>query len=164
MSSSIGVCFVCLGNICRSPTAEGVMLHLVHEVGLAERIRVDSSGTGAYHVGERADRRSREEASRRGVNLESVARQFAARDFDRFDYLVAMDRDNFRDMLRLCPSPAHRDKLSLLRSFEPGATPGAQLDVPDPYYGGDDGFARVYDIVLAGCRGLLEHIRRQHGL
>jgi protein-tyrosine phosphatase len=157
----IRLCFVCLGNICRSPTAEGVMLHLVREAGLDDRVVIDSAGTGAWHAGERADPRSRAEAQSRGVDLPSVARQFTARDFDAFDYVIAMDRKNRVDLGRLAVSDAHERKLHLLRSFDPGAD---GPDVPDPYYGGDDGFARVYDICEAGCRGLLAHLRKEHGL
>src|SRR5882672_8273382 len=97
--SSVSICFVCLGNICRSPTAEGVMAKLIADAGLSSRIAIDSAGTGAYHAGERADARSRAEAISRGVELTSIARQFEQRDFDRFDYVVAMDRRNLRDLL-----------------------------------------------------------------
>ena len=158
----VKVCFVCLGNICRSPTAEGVMQHLVKQAGLTSRFKIDSAGTGAYHVGERADPRSRAEALNRGVELKSRARQFVVEDFDKFDYVLAMDRTNHRDLEELAMGPGHLAKLHLLRSFDPAA--GKELDVPDPYYGGEGGFARVYDICLAGCTGLLEHIREKHKL
>jgi protein-tyrosine phosphatase len=157
----IRICFVCLGNICRSPTAEGVMIQLVRDAGLAERIAIDSAGTGAWHAGERADPRSRAEALRRGVDLPSVARQFTAGDFDAFDYVIAMDRRNARDLERLMGARAHTRKLHLLRSFDARAS---DPDVPDPYYGGDNGFADVFDICEAGCRGLLAHLRKEHGL
>ena len=160
--SEIKLCFVCLGNICRSPTAEGVMQDLIEQAGLSDRIVIDSAGTGAYHVGERADPRSRAEALRRGVELKSRARQFVVEDFDMFDYVVAMDRGNHRDLEELAMGPSHLAKLHLLRSFDPESA--RELDVPDPYYGGDGGFARVYDICHAGCAGLLEHIRKQHAL
>jgi protein-tyrosine phosphatase len=160
-SRVVSVCFVCLGNICRSPTAEGVMHMLVREAKYDDRIRIDSAGTGAYHVGERADARSREEARRRGVELTSIARQFERRDFVRFDYVIAMDSQNLRN-LRALGGSGYRDKLHLLRSFDPDSL--GDLDVPDPYYGGVDGFARVFDICVAGCRGLLAHIEREHGL
>jgi protein-tyrosine phosphatase len=153
----IRLCFVCLGNICRSPTAEGVMKKLVADAGLAQRIAIDSAGTGDYHVGEPADSRSRGEASRRGIELTGVARQFVAYDFDAFDYVLAMDRRNLRDLRELASSPAQRAKLHLLRSFEPGAS--GDLDVPDPYAGDGDGFVRVFDICLAACAGLLAHLR-----
>jgi protein-tyrosine phosphatase len=159
--SPIKLCFVCLGNICRSPTAEGVMLHLVREAGLSARFAIDSAGTGAYHAGERADPRSRAEAQSRGVDLPSIARQFTARDFDEFDYVIAMDRKNRLDLSRLANGDAQLRKLHLLRSFDPRAD---DLDVPDPYYGGDDGFARVFEICEAGCRGLLAHLRVEHRL
>jgi protein-tyrosine phosphatase len=158
----IKLCFVCLGNICRSPTAEGVMQHLIDQAGLSKRIEIDSAGTGAYHVGERADPRSRSEAMRRGVELASRARQFVVEDFDNFDYVLAMDRANHRDLEEMAMGPQHLAKLHLLRSFDAAA--GRDLDVPDPYYGGDGGFARVYDICLAGCTGLLAYIREQHDL
>jgi protein-tyrosine phosphatase len=163
---SIHVCFVCLGNICRSPTAEGVMLKLLADADLGERVRIDSAGTGAWHVGERADARSRQEARARGIELPSIARQFEADDFDRFDYVIAMDRQNLRDLQRLAREATHRDKLHLLREFEHGAAAATvtDLDVPDPYYGGDDGFAAVFDIVERGCRNLLQHLRERHGL
>jgi protein-tyrosine phosphatase len=157
----IRICFVCLGNICRSPTAEGVMLQLVDEAGRAERIVIDSAGTGAWHAGERADARSRAEARSRGVDLPSIARQFTPADFDAFDYVVAMDRKNCLDLARLAGSAEHERKVRLLRSFDPQAD---GPDVPDPYYGGDHGFAHVFDICMAGCRGLLAHLRKEHGL
>ncbi|HEX7478928.1 MAG TPA: low molecular weight protein-tyrosine-phosphatase [Polyangiales bacterium] len=155
----ISVCFVCLGNICRSPTAEGVMKQLVEEAGLAQRFFIDSAGTAAYHSGQPADARSGQAALRRGVQLTSRARHFAASDFDAFDYVVAMDRKNFADLSRLAAHERHRDKLSLLRSFDALAS---GLDVPDPYYG--DNFDEVFDICLAGCTGLLTHVVTRHGL
>jgi len=157
----IKLCFVCLGNICRSPTAEGVMQHLIDQAGLSRQIEIDSAGTGAYHVGERADPRSRNEAMRHGVELASRARQFLVEDFDKFDYVLAMDRANHRDLEELAMGPQHLGKLHLLRSFDPAS--GRDLDVPDPFYD-DDGFARVYAICHAGCTGLLAYIREQHNL
>ena len=158
----IRVCFVCLGNICRSPTAEGVMQHLVSQQHLEDQITAESAGTAAYHVGELSDVRSREEALRRGVRLESRARQFQAADFGRFDYVLAMDTENFSDLARLTADPEERAKLSLLRSHSPGNSDS--LDVPDPYYGDDNGFARVYDICEDACRELLRQIAEKHGL
>ena len=157
----IKLCFVCLGNICRSPTAEGVMQFLIEEAGLQRRIKVDSAGTGAYHVGERADPRSRAEAHRHGVDLKSRARQFVVEDFDKFDYVLAMDRANHRDLEELAIGPGHLAKLHMLRSFDPAS--GRELDVPDPYYD-SDGFARVYDICHAGCTGLLAFLKDTHKL
>jgi protein-tyrosine phosphatase len=158
----IRVCFVCLGNICRSPTAEGVMRALVERAGLAGHIEIDSAGTGGWHVGEPADERARAAAARRGFALDSVARQVMRADFDRFDYLVAMDRENVIALERMAPEPIKRKKIRLLRSFDPAAPRGAP--VPDPYYGGDDGFEEVLDICEAACRGLIEHLAREHGL
>jgi protein-tyrosine phosphatase len=162
MKPRLALSFVCMGNICRSPTAEAVMRHLVRDAGLAHLVTVDSAGTGAWHVGEERDRRSRAVASRRGMPITGEARQFSRADFDRFDWVLALDQDNQRDLERLAPSDGARAKIHLLRSFEPGAAPGAE--VPDPYYGGPEGFERVFDICLAACRGLLEHLRRTHHL
>jgi protein-tyrosine phosphatase len=152
-TSQIRVCFVCLGNICRSPTAEGVMKHLVDSHGLSARFFIDSAGTGAYHVGEPADRRSAAAARAHGVELTSVARQFVSEDFSAFDYIVAMDRRNLAHLQRLAVEHDARQKLSLLRSFDPEAD---GLDVPDPYF--EFNFDAVFEICRAGCAGLLRHI------
>jgi protein-tyrosine phosphatase len=149
------ICFVCLGNICRSPTAEGVMRHLVEQAGRARDFEIDSAGTGAWHVGEPPDARARAAARERGVTLNGEARQFRREDFARFDYVVAMDRENQRALERLAPDPAAREKIHLLRSFESDAG-GRDRDVPDPYYEG--GFDLVFDICEAACRGLLARI------
>jgi protein-tyrosine phosphatase len=155
------ICFVCLGNICRSPTAEGVMQKLLTDAGLGSRVQVDSAGTAGYHAGELADRRSRAAAKARGIELTSRARQFRRDDWDRFDYVLAMDRDNHSDLAEMAPA-AHRHKLFLLREF--AVEKASDLDVPDPYYGGSDGFETVLDICDAACRGFLAHIQREHGL
>ena len=157
----IRVCFVCTGNICRSPTAEGVMRHLVERAGLSAHIELDSAGTGPWHVGELPDDRARAAGTRRGYAIDSVARQIAKGDFARFDYLVALDRSHQRDLERLAPRDA-RASVVLLRSFDPSAPRGAQ--VPDPYYGGEDGFEEVLDQCEAACRGFLEHLAREHAL
>ncbi|MEW6583560.1 MAG: low molecular weight protein-tyrosine-phosphatase [Actinomycetota bacterium] len=146
-----------MGNICRSPTAEAVMAHLVDNAGLAERVIVDSAGTGSWHVGEPPDHRATAEATRRGVPMRGTAVQFQAVDFARFDLVLAMDADNRRHLERLAPDAESRAKVRLLRSFDPEAT--GDLAVPDPYYGGTDGFRRVFDMVEAACRGLLDHLR-----
>ncbi|MDX1649199.1 MAG: low molecular weight protein-tyrosine-phosphatase [Myxococcota bacterium] len=161
----VRVCFVCLGNICRSPTAEAVFRGLVREAGLEDRIAVESAGTGHWHVGEPPDPRAREAARARGVALEGRARQFAAEDFGRFDQVVAMDRENLRALRRLAAraSGDAAAAIALLRDFEPGARPGSR-DVPDPYYGGEDGFDEVLDLCERACRGLLAHLREAHGL
>jgi protein-tyrosine phosphatase len=162
MRGFLRVSFVCLGNICRSPTAEAVMRHLVKEAGLEGRIGIDSAGTGSWHVGEPRDTRSAAVGRQRGIPLSGTARQWKRPDFARFEYVLAMDRQNHRDLLRLAPDEAARAKVHLLRSFDPEAEAGAE--VPDPYFGGPDGFERVFDICEAACRGLLAHIRRVHGL
>jgi protein-tyrosine phosphatase len=157
----VGVSFVCLGNICRSPTAEAIMRHLVRAEGLEDRILIDSAGTGGWHVGEPRDARSAAVGRRRGMPLGGAARQWARSDFARFDYVLAMDRQNLADLVRLAPDEAARAKVRLLRSFDPGAD---HDEVPDPYYGGPDGFDRVFDACEAACRALLEHVRRAHGI
>jgi protein-tyrosine phosphatase len=155
-SSTISVLFVCMGNICRSPTAEGVFRHLVHASGLADRIDIDSAGTHAYHVNEPADRRATDAAARRGYSLDNIrARRIRAEDFDRFDYIIAMDRDN-RTMLVEQAESHHHHKIRLLLEF----SPGQEEDVPDPYYGGAAGFERVLDLVEKASRGLLETLRK----
>jgi protein-tyrosine phosphatase len=152
----VSVCFVCLGNICRSPTAEAVMRHHVVEAGLDDRIEVDSAGTGGWHVGEPSDARATEEAARRGITMEGRGRQLHVADFSRFDLLVAMDGRNRRNMLAVAPDDEAASRVRMLREFDPAAAPGAE--VPDPYYGGDRGFADVFDMVDAACRGLLAEL------
>jgi protein-tyrosine phosphatase len=149
--------FVCLGNICRSPTAHGVMRHLVREAGLSDRISVDSAGTGDWHLGEPPDARTQATAKRRGITLDHRAQRFTAKDFARYDLILAMDRTNRRDLERMAPTDADRAKIHLLRSFDPAAPKDAE--VPDPYYGGAQGFEEVYDVCDAACRGLLAHLR-----
>lgn len=153
----VRICFVCLGNICRSPTAEGVMRHLVSSMGLDARILVDSAGTAAYHVGERADGRARQFARARGIALESRARQFLDEDFARFDLVLAMDAENLADLRALPGAAAFEGELRLARDFDPAAQRGAE--VPDPYYGGDRGFEHVLDLCEAACLGLIDRLR-----
>jgi protein-tyrosine phosphatase len=153
------ICFVCMGNICRSPTAEGVMARLLAESGLADRVVIDSAGTGGWHAGELPDPRTRAAARRRGIELDHRARQFTRTDLDRFDLVLAMDEDNLRHLQRLVGDRA-RPEVRLLRSFDREAPPDAE--VPDPYYtGGDDGFEEVLDQCERACEGLLAHLRRQ---
>jgi protein-tyrosine phosphatase len=155
------ICFVCLGNICRSPTAEGVFGQLVAEAGLEDSIQVESAGTGDWHVGEPPDPRAVAAASGRGIVLDGRARCFAAGDFDRFDLVVAMDRANRDALLALAPTDEAAGKVVLLRSFAPDGS--ADAEVPDPYFGGDDGFGEVLDVIEASSRGLLEHVRASIG-
>jgi protein-tyrosine phosphatase len=153
------ILFVCLGNICRSPTAEGVMRHVLRDEGLEHRVEVDSAGTGGYHVGAPPDERATEAARRRSIVLDGQARKFAAVDFDEFDLILAMDEENRRDLLDLAPDDRARAKIRLLREFDPDSDGGTDLGVPDPYYGGDEGFEHVLDLVEAATRGLVEELR-----
>ncbi|MGC4095243.1 MAG: low molecular weight protein-tyrosine-phosphatase [Polyangiaceae bacterium] len=157
----IRVCFVCLGNICRSPSAEGVMRYLVAEAGLEHAIEVDSAGTAGYHAGEPPDARARAAGRRRGIEIKGRARRVEPTDFQSFDYVLAMDSSNFEDLLQVAP-PELRHKVSMLRNFDAASPRNAS--VPDPYYGGDDGFDEVLDQCLAACAGLLRHIRETHGV
>lgn len=157
----VRVLFVCLGNICRSPTAHGVFAHLVEREGLGERIEVDSAGTHAYHVNDPPDPRAQAAASKRGVDLSVLrARKALQADFQEFDYVLAMDRSNFDHLLGLCPAGAE-DKLRLFLSFAPEL---GEEEVPDPYYGGTAGFERVLDLIERAAEGLLADIRLRHGL
>lgn len=152
--------FVCMGNICRSPTAEGMMRHLLVEAGLESQVEVDSAGTGAWHVGESPDPRARAAARRRGIDLHSIGRQVTREDLDSFDLVLAADAGNQGDLLALAgEDPERRAKVRLLREFDQASVRTGDLDVPDPYYGAADGFDDVLDIVDAACRGLLTEIR-----
>jgi protein-tyrosine phosphatase len=149
--------FVCLGNICRSPTAEGVMRALVAEQGLRGAIEIDSAGTGSWHVGSAPDRRATDAARARGLVLEGAARQVSRADLEYFDLLLAMDAENARELRALAEDERQSAKVRLLREFDPAST--HDLDVPDPYYGGTGGFDEVLDLVQAACEGLLQEIR-----
>jgi protein-tyrosine phosphatase len=151
--------FVCLGNICRSPTGEGVMRHLLRDEGLEDAVELDSAGTGDWHVGHSPDDRATAAARGRGILLSGAARQVTADDFEQFDLLLAMDRSNRADLLALAPDDAARDRVRLLREFDPESIASGELDVPDPYYGADDGFEEVLDVVTRACEGLLREIR-----
>ena len=150
--------FVCLGNICRSPTAEGVMRRLVRDAGLEDRVELDSAGTGGWHVGAAPDARATEAAQRRGIALDGCARRVEPEDFERFDLILAMDRENVRDLRAIAPDPEAAGRVRLLREFDPASRGAPDLDVPDPYYGGEDGFDVVLDQVEAACRGLLDEV------
>jgi protein-tyrosine phosphatase len=157
----VKVLFVCMGNICRSPTAEGVFRKLIADEGLAERFEVDSAGTHAYHVGEPPDRRAQQTAMSRGIVLSDLrARRVEARDFDYFDYLLAMDRDNYSALSERCAQrPELASRIRLFMEF----APHMQIrEVPDPYYGGAGGFEAVFDMVEEAAKGLLEEIRARH--
>ncbi len=157
--TSVSVLFVCLGNICRSPLAEGIFAALARERGLDGRFHVDSAGTAAYHSGEPPDSRSTSVAAGHGIRLTGFARQVKPRDLEHFDIVVAMDRSNRRSLERLRRrARGGRDPLAdivMMRDYEPGAR---ETDVPDPYYGGPDGFERVYRILERACNGLLDEL------
>jgi protein-tyrosine phosphatase len=151
--------FVCLGNICRSPTAEGTMRALVREADLEQEIELDSAGTGGWHVGSAPDERATAAAAARGIALEGATRRVRGEDFDDFDLILAMDASNRDDLQALADGEAQRAKVRLLREFDPASAESGELDVPDPYYGPGDGFERVLDHVQAACEGLLAQIR-----
>ena len=152
MPDQKSILFVCLGNICRSPTGEGVFQHLVEERGLESQITSDSAGTIGYHEGNPADRRMREHASRRGYDLTSRSRKITTVDLDRFDLVIAMDRQNQSDILTLDSSATN---VKLLSDFLDDSWP---VDVPDPYYGGSEGFETVLDMIEAACPVLLDEL------
>lgn len=157
MSVTARLCFVCLGNICRSPTAAAVMQHLVDQSGLRNRIEIESAGTSGWHIGEPPDSRSVAEARRRGIPMTNHGQQFVSADFDRFDLVLAADYDNLAALTELAPAHIVRDKVRLLREFDPDSD--GDLAVPDPYYGGENGFRDVFDLIEAACAGLLEELR-----
>ena len=152
------ILFVCLGNICRSPTAEIVFRQIVAREAPDLRIEIDSAGTAAYHVGSPPDSRTREAALRRGYDMSALrARVVEPQDFGRFDLILAMDRQNFDTLRRGAPAAAH-DRIRLFLEFAPDA---GEAEVPDPYYGGPNGFEEVLDLVEAAARGLLQHVRTE---
>ena len=155
----VKVLFVCMGNICRSPTAEGVFRHVVEKAGLSHIIEIDSAGTHAYHIGEPPDPRSTSTAMQRGVDLSNQrARRAIAEDFVEFDFVLAMDRDNYANLSNIC-APEHVDKLQLFLDY---AKDLPESEVPDPYYGGGKGFDRVLDLIEAASAGLLAEIKQRH--
>ncbi|NLW05435.1 MAG: low molecular weight phosphotyrosine protein phosphatase [Pseudomonadaceae bacterium] len=157
----IKVLFVCLGNICRSPTAEGVFRVLVEAADLQDKIQIDSAGTSAAHVGKAPDERTQKIGLDRGYDLSALrARQFVAEDLDTFDYVLVMDKQNQADVEDLVSELEQLDKIKLLLSFNPSTI----KEVPDPYYGGETGFHQVVDLVESACKRLLIQIRKAHGL
>lgn len=153
--SQIKVLFVCMGNICRSPTAEGVFTHLVENQGTRDRFLIDSAGTHAYHVGEEPDTRAQQTARQRGIDLSYIrARKFSRNDFDMFDHILAMDTDNFTILRDACP-PEHRSKVKLFLDYAPHRD---ERDVPDPYYGGQNGFDHVFDLVEDASKGFYKDV------
>jgi protein-tyrosine phosphatase len=154
----VKILFVCLGNICRSPTAEVVFRAVAAREAPDIVLEIDSAGTAGYHVGELPDRRTRQAAARRGYDLSALrARVVEPRDFEHFDLILAMDRENLQALERRAPPQSH-DRLRLFLEFAPQT---GISEVPDPYYGGPNGFEDVLDLIEAASRGLLEHLRRQ---
>ncbi|TNE69637.1 low molecular weight phosphotyrosine protein phosphatase [bacterium] len=151
------IVFVCLGNICRSPTAEGVFQHIVKEQGLSAYFEIDSSGTSAYHAGEKADSRSREAALKHGVELLSRSRKFETFDLDYFDLIIPMDSQNKRDIEYQSHKKEHKEKVILMREFDELAN--GDINVPDPYYGGAQGFENVYQMVKRSSEELLNQLK-----
>lgn len=156
---NVAVLFVCMGNICRSPTAQGVFRKLVREEGMAQSIEIDSAGTHAYHVESPPDRRAQATAVSRNIDLSDLrGRQVETEDFHRFDYILAMDNENLAILNELCPAGTE-DKLCLFMDFAPDY---GMSEVPDPYYGGDRGFDQVFDMIEEASKGLLADIRQRH--
>jgi len=155
----VKVLFVCMGNICRSPTAEGVFSAVVEQAGLKDKIAIDSAGTHAYHIGEPPDPRAQKSALARGIDISQLrARRAIEADFEQFDYVLAMDLDNLKNLRAICPAQ-HVNKLSLFLEY---ASYADVKEVPDPYYGGPMGFERVLDMVEDAAKGLLQNILEQH--
>lgn len=159
-SSTISVCFVCLGNICRSPLAEGLFQNLVDREGLTETILIESAGTGGWHVGSPPDERMQATAKKQGIFMTSRAQQFQAGDFNRFDLILAMDQSNYESLEYMCSPEVAKEKLRMFRSFDPDSN--GNMDVPDPYYGGDSGFDLVFQIVKRTCPAILDHLKSKH--
>lgn len=153
--------FVCLGNICRSPAAENIMNHLLQQQQLDKVIVCDSAGTSSYHIGSPPDRRMSSAALSRGIALKGSARQFIYQDFEDFDLILAMDKANYRDILALDRQGCYRSKVKLMCDY---ASDHLESEVPDPYYGGQDGFNQVIDLLDDACRGLLAQIRQSQSI
>lgn len=149
--------FVCLGNICRSPTGEGVFQHLVIERGLQPYFQVDSAGTSAYHIGEPANSKSQWTANQHGIKLNSRASRFTTRELEEYDLILAMDHDNLKNIQRMDTNGSSSEKIKLLREFDPKPEDGA---VPDPYYGGIEGFENVFQIVYRSSKNLLDELEK----
>jgi protein-tyrosine phosphatase len=152
------ICFVCLGNICRSPTAEGVFQHLVNEEGLQSHFCIDSAGTSAFHIGESANSKSQMTANKHGIKLHSKVRRFEPRDIEEFDLVIAMDEENYQNLLQMAKTDANAQKIRLMRDFDPKPGDG---NVPDPYYGGIGGFENVFRIIYRSSETLLNSLKEK---
>lgn len=158
MSGREKILFVCLGNVVRSPLAENLFRQRARERGLADRYRADSAGTSSYHIGESPDRRMRETAAEHGLEYDGASRQVQPADLERFDLVIAMDHSNANALRSLSGDPQHQSKIRLLREFDPAAD--GHLEVPDPYYGGKEGFRRTYDIIDRSIVSLLDSLEQ----
>lgn len=154
------VCFVCTGNICRSPMAEGIMNQLVEEHSSDDWIEIESAGTSSFHVGEEADPRAQKQAAEYGIALDGTAREFEPEDFERFHYVLAMDCENRDQLFSLAPDLEAQEVIFLIRDFEPHARP--DRDIPDPFYGDSEDFDAAFALLEKACQGLLEHIDLHH--
>jgi protein-tyrosine phosphatase len=159
--SKVKVLFVCLGNICRSPAAEGIFADLVAKEGLREFFEIDSAGTSAHHQGERADERMRKAATERGYNLTSISRQFVKNDFKNFDHIIVMDKSNYRNVMNLDPDNHFEEKVSFMTDY---VSNFSESEVPDPYWSGDEGFFYVIDLLEDATSGFLNKLRKEDKL
>jgi len=157
----IKVLFVCLGNICRSPLAEAIFNHKIQQAGMDGHFEVDSCGTGNYHIGSQPDPRTLANARKNGIPINHVCRQLTASDLEYYDYILAMDNSNFNNIMRLRGADKHSEKIALLRDFDPESK---GLEVPDPYFGGEDGFQEVFEILDRSMYHFIEHVRGRHSL
>jgi len=156
----VKILFVCLGNICRSPLAEGIFRDLVDKKGLNDKFTCDSSGTSGWHIGEPPDSRSELIAKKHGITLDHFGQQLSREDFENFDYIIAMDKDNFRNIKAANGfEKFNGENLLLMREFDDVAP---NSDVPDPYFGGPEGFQHVYDMLNRSCNNFLEHLLEKH--
>ena len=158
MNDKTRILFVCLGNIIRSPLAEHMFTHLAEKAGVADKYFVDSAGTSAYHIGEQPDSRMRRVAAQNGLQYDGRAKQFQEDDYDRFDFIIPQDQDNLRNLRWLARGPADEAKLFTMRTFDPLGS--SNEGVPDPYYGGADGFQTTFEIVRRSCQGLLDALEK----
>jgi protein-tyrosine phosphatase len=156
LSKTCRICFICLGNIVRSPLAENLFRFLVEQAGISEKYWVDSAGSSGWHIGEKPDRRMRRVAESHGFKYSGQARQFQSNDFSDFDYVIAMDTSNYSILSAMTKTSEQQEKIHLMREFDPQGGPNSS--VPDPYYGGIDDFEDVFQIVKRSCQGLLESL------
>lgn len=157
----IKILFVCLGNICRSPLAEGIFKKIIVENKLENKFSVDSAGTSDYHIGEDPDPRTFETARKYDISLESKGRQFNTEDFDKFDYIIVMDESNYEDVIALSRDDEDRNKVRFMRDFDPEMK---EINVPDPYFGEKDGFREVYEILERSCKKFLKSLKNEYNL